>query len=179
VSENIGNSICSARKGGDPAKIASSVSVSPGEGRLAGGRRMKFRFRRERRKSGRVGLNLPVEFRIYLPSCPEIASRFLSGQLHDFSQEGLALFTNVIHSNSLHMFHPTAITSEQCLLEIRIPTGAQALTLHGRVIWYDRIDEQGPFLFHVGVRLLEHPKDLKTQIETSVREHRTAEGAMG
>jgi len=140
---------------------------------------MKIWFRRERRKSGRIGLNLPVEFRIYLPSCPEIASRFLSGQLHDFSQDGLALFTNVIHANSLHMFHPTAITSEQCLLEIRIPSGDQGLTLHGRVVWYDQIDGESPFLFQVGIKLLEHPtKDLRTQIESSVREHRTAAGSL-
>lgn len=116
-------------------------------------------------------MDLPVEFRIYLPSCPEIASSFLSGRIYDHSQDGVALLTHTIHANSLHMFHPTTITAEQCLLEIRIPNGDKGLTLHGRVIWYDRIDEQGPFLFRVGIQLLEQPKDLRRQLETSVREH--------
>jgi hypothetical protein len=135
---------------------------------------MRFPFRKERRRLGRAALDLPVEFRIYLPSHPEINSNFLPGQLHDFSQEGLALLTNAIHASSLHMFHPTPIASEQCLLEIRIPGQEQVLTLHGRVVWYDRIDEDGPFSFRVGVELLEQPKDLKRRIEISAREHRGA-----
>ncbi len=135
---------------------------------------MKIPFIRERRRSERAGLDLPVEFRIYLPSCPEIASSFLSGRLHDVSQEGLALLTNAIHSHSLHMFHPTATTSEQCLLEIRVPDGNQDLTLHGRVVWYDTIDAEGPYLFQVGIKLLDHPKGLRKQIETSIREHPSA-----
>lgn len=73
------------------------------------------------------------------------------------------------------MFHPTTTTSEQCLLEIQIPCPDQDLTLRGKVVWYDRIDEQGPFLFRVGIQLLEHPKDLRRQIESSAREHQAAQ----
>jgi hypothetical protein len=116
-------------------------------------------------------LDLPVSFRIYLPSCPEIASSFLVARLHDISHEGLALLTSTIHSHSLHMFHPTATSAEQCLLEIRIPNGDRDLTLHGRVIWYDRIDTDGPFIFQVGIEVLDHPKDLRRQIELSIRDH--------
>jgi hypothetical protein len=132
---------------------------------------MKFRFRRERRRSGRSGLDLPVTYRIYLPSCPEIASSFLPARLYDVSQEGLALLTNTIHSHSLHMFHPTATSAEQCLLEIRIPNGTQDLTLNGRVVWYDRIETEGPFVFQVGIEVLYHPNDLRKKIETSIREY--------
>ena len=135
---------------------------------------MKIRFKRERRRSGRSGLDLPVTFRIYLPSCPEIASSFLSARLYGVSREGLALLTDAIHSHSLHMFHPTAISAEQCLLEIRIPNGDEDLTLHGRVVWYDRIDTEGPYIFQVGIKVLDHPKDLMKQIDTSVREHPSA-----
>ncbi len=111
---------------------------------------MKIRFRRERRRSVRSGLDLPVTYRIYLPSCPEIASSFLSARLYDVSQGGVALLTDAIHSHSLHMFHPTAVSDEQCLLEIRIPTGNQDLTLNGRVVWYDRIETEGPLSFKWG-----------------------------
>ena len=115
-------------------------------------------------------MDLPVSFRIYLPSCPEIASSFLAARLLDVSQEGLALLTSTIHSHSLHMFHPTATSAEQCLLEIRIPNGGEDLTLHGRVVWYDRIETESPFIFQVGIEVLDHPRDLRKQIETSFQQ---------
>jgi hypothetical protein len=118
-------------------------------------------------------LDLPIAFRIYLPSCPEVASSPLSGRLYDYSQQGLALLTNTIHCDSLHIFHPNTITSEQCLLEIRVPEGDQGVTLHGRVVWYDRIDDESPFLFRVGIRLLEVPRELRRQLESTLREQRT------
>jgi Tfp pilus assembly protein PilZ len=130
-----------------------------------------MRFLRERRQSRRDGLDLPVQFRIYLPSCPETASSFLPGQINDFSQDGLALLTNAIQSDRFHIFHPTPTTSEQCLLEIRIPNHGEDLTLRGKVIWYDRNAEEAPFMFRVGIQILDHTKDLRRQIEASIREH--------
>ena len=135
---------------------------------------MMIRFRRDRRQSERNGLDLPVQFRIYLPSRPDIASSFLPGQLHDFSNEGLALLTNAIHSDSLHAFHPIPTTAEQCLLEIKVPSQGEDLTLHGRVVWYDRNEEEHPFLFRVGIQLLDPTKDLRRQIETTIKEHVSA-----
>lgn len=135
---------------------------------------MMIPFRRDRRQSERNGLALPVRFRIYLPSHPEIASPFLPGQLHNYSHEGLGLLTNAIHSNSLHAFHPIPTTSEQCLLEIKVPNQGEDLTLHGRVVWYDRNEEEHPFLFRVGIRLLDPTKDLRRQIETTIKEHVSA-----
>jgi len=123
-------------------------------------------------------LDLPVTYRIYLPSCPEIASSFLSARLCDVSRGGLALLTDAIHSHSLHMFHPTAISAEQCLLEIRIPNGEEDLTLHGRVVWYDRIDTEGPYVFQVGVEVLDHPKDLRKKLETTILEHPSVSESM-
>lgn len=117
-------------------------------------------------------MDLPVAFRIYLPSCPEVTSSPLSGRLYDYSHQGMALLTNTILSNSLHIFHPNTITSEQCLLEIRVPDGGEGVTLHGRVVWYDRIDEESPFLFRVGIQLLEVPRDLRRQLESTLREQR-------
>lgn len=132
---------------------------------------MLARFRRERRQSRREGLDLPVQFRIYLPSSPDTASPLLPGQLHDFSHQGIALLTNAIHSDRFHVFHPMPTTSEQCLLEIRIPHRGEELTLHGKVIWYDRNTEENPFLFRLGIKLIDTGKELRRQIETSIREH--------
>lgn len=132
---------------------------------------MLGRFLRERRQSRREGLDLPVHFRIYLPSSPDTASPLLPGQLQDFSHQGIALLTNSIHSDRLHVFHPMPTTSEQCLLEIRIPCRGEELTLHGKVIWYDRNTEENPFLFRVGIKLLDNAKELRKQIEASLREH--------
>jgi hypothetical protein len=132
---------------------------------------MLTRFRKERRRSLREGLDLPVRFRIYLPSSPDSSSPLLPGQLDNYSSQGIALLANAIHSDRLHIFHPMPTTSEQCLLEIRIPRQGEELTVHGKVIWYDRNTEENPFLFRVGIELLDHAKALRKQIETTIRDH--------
>lgn len=131
-------------------------------------------IKRERRQSRREGLNLPVQFRIYVPSCPEICSCFLPAQLHDCSQQGISLNTNAIHSDAFHIFHPTITTFEQCLMEIRIPNGGDGLILHGKAVWYDQNPESHPLLFRVGIRILDPIKDLRRQIEASIREQGSA-----
>jgi len=135
---------------------------------------MVLRFIRERRQSRREKLDLPVQFRIYLPSCPESPSPFLPGRVDDFSQHGLALLTNAIRSNRLHIFHPMPTTSEQCLLEIRVPNRGEDLSLHGKVVWYDRNPEEAAFMFRGGIKLLDHTKDLRRLIEASTEEHDSA-----
>jgi len=132
---------------------------------------MLARFLKERRQSRREAFDLPVQFRIYLPSSPDMASPLLPGQLQDLSNQGISLLTNAIHSGRFHVFHSMPTTSEQCLLEIRIPCRGEELTLHGKVIWYDRNTEENPFLFRLGIKLIENAKELRKQIETSVREH--------
>jgi PilZ domain len=131
-------------------------------------------LRRERRQSRREGLNLPVQFRIYIPSCPEICSCFLPAQLHDISQQGISLDTDAIHSDAFHIFQPTVTTFEQCLIEIRISNGGDSLSLHGRAVWYDRNVEDHPFAFRVGIQILGQIKDLRKQIEASLREQGSA-----
>ena len=51
---------------------------------------MLTRFRKERRRSLREGLDLPVRFRIYLPSSPDSSSPLLPGQLDNYSSQGIA-----------------------------------------------------------------------------------------
>ena len=130
-----------------------------------------MRFIKERRQSRRGELQVPVQFRIYLPSSPETASSFLPGQISDLSQHGLALLTNAIQSDRFHIFHPMPTTSEQCLLEIRIPNRGEDLSLHGKVIWYDRNAEEATFMFRVGIQLVDHTRELRKQIEASIKEH--------
>lgn len=156
-----------------PLRSESELSVSPpgGGSRFRSRWLMMIPFRKDRRQSKRDRLNLPVRFRIFLPSHPEIASSFLPGQLENYSHEGLAMLTNAIHSNSLHAFHPIPTTSEQCLLEIKVPSQGDDLILQGRVVWYDRNEEGHPFLFRVGIQLIDPTKDLKRQIEDSIKEH--------
>ena len=137
-------------------------------------RRMMIRFGRERRRSRRSGLALPVQFRIYAASSPETASPFLPGQLHDFSRDGVALDTNVIQSERLHVFHPSPITSEQCLLEIRVPHSGEDLSVHGKVVWYDQNGEENPFLFRMGIQILDATRDLRRQIESSISQFESA-----
>jgi hypothetical protein len=112
---------------------------------------------------------LPIKFRIYLPSRPDKSSTFLSAQLHNLSQSGMQLMTNIVQSGSLHIFHPDLTASEQAHLEIEIPEGAQTLTLIGRVVWYDRNTEEHPYSFRAGVEFVDIGSEGRMRIQSLIR----------
>ena len=123
----------------------------------------------DRRRSKRYRLDLPVRFRIYVPSDRENATPFLPGQIHDLSEEGMRLLVNTVQSGGLHILHPTPTTSELCHLEIEILGDESPLTLQARVVWYDRTGEGQAFAFQAGVRFLDLTQDLKKQIQKVMR----------
>ena len=123
----------------------------------------------DRRRSKRFRLELPIKFRIYLPSHPDASSTFLSAQLHDLSQSGMRMMTNVVQQGSLHIFHPDLAASEQSRLEIEIPDGEQTLALVGRVVWYDRNPEEHPYSFRVGVEFMDIGSEDQKRIQSLIR----------
>lgn len=123
----------------------------------------------DRRRSKRHHLELPVKFRIYLPSRPDRSSTFHSAQLHDLSQGGMQLMTNIVQSGSLHIFHPDLTASEQARLEIEIPDGEQTLTLIGRVVWYDRNTEEHPYSFRAGVEFVDIGSEDRMKIQSLIK----------
>ncbi len=122
----------------------------------------------DRRRFKRHRLELPIKFRIYLPSRPDSSSTFLSAQIYDLSQSGMRLLTNVVQSGALHIFHPDPTTPEQSHLEIEIPDGDQTLTLTGRVVWYDRNTEDHPYSFRAGVEFLDIGPDDRKRIQSLI-----------
>lgn len=125
---------------------------------------------RERRRVARDRVDLTVQFCIYLPSCPDIASPFIPATAYDLSEDGISLLTDRIDSDGLHILHPNTTTLEQCFLKIEIPHGDQPLTLKGKAVWYDRNSEGHPFVFRVGVRLLDLNQNLRAKIRALARE---------
>jgi Tfp pilus assembly protein PilZ len=112
---------------------------------------------------------LPIKFRIYLPSRPDTSSTFLSAELHDLSQSGMRLMTNIVQSGPLHIFHPNPTASEQARLEIEIPDGDQTLTLIGRVVWYDQNPAEHPYSFRAGVEFVDIGSEDQTRIQSLIK----------
>ena len=131
---------------------------------------MLFRLQKERRRGYRKKkLDLPVQFNLYFPSRPEVASSTFTAQLADLSEHGMCLMTDSICYKDLHILLPSASTSEQCQLKIKILDKDQTLTLHGKAIWYDRNTSDAPFIFRAGVEFLNLNGDHKKQTDSLMR----------
>ncbi|MEW6442444.1 MAG: PilZ domain-containing protein [bacterium] len=122
---------------------------------------------KERRQSSRHRLDLPLRFRIYLPSRPDPGPpTFHTGRLYDISRHGISLLTNTVEHNGLHIFRPDVLAFEQCLLEIELPREGEPLLIKGRVVWYDKAPPGSPFAFRAGVAFLDLSTDLRKQVKT-------------
>ena len=124
--------------------------------------------KKERRRSKRYRVDLPVQFRLYLPSRPETSSSMLAAQICDLSEHGIGLLTNTMEYEGLHFMAPDIQTSEQGRLEIRIPFGNEPLSLKGKAIWYVRNPENHAYLFRVGIEFQDLSRDLKERIRTFI-----------
>lgn len=131
-------------------------------------------MRIDRRRSKRYRLELPIQFRIYLPSRPDVSSAFLSARLYDLSQSGMRLLTDSVQSGSLHIFHPDLTATEQSRLEIELPDNEQTLTLVGRVVWYDSNAEEHPYAFRVGVEFVDPTPEDQKRILSLIQRHQTS-----
>jgi c-di-GMP-binding flagellar brake protein YcgR len=131
----------------------------------------------DRRRFKRHRLELPIQFRIYLPSRPDTSSQFLSAQIHDLSLSGMRLLTNTVQSGTLHIFHPDLTASEQAELEIEVPDGDQTLTLTGRVAWYDHNAEGHPYSFRAGVEFLDLAPEDRMRIQSLIKREQSASTA--
>ena len=68
----------------------------------------------------------------------------------------MRLLATTVQSDGLHILNPTLISSEQCLLALDIVTeGGSPIQLSGKVVWYDRTEEENPFSFQMGIMFLE------------------------
>lgn len=129
---------------------------------------------KERRRSKRYQLVFPVRFRIYLPSRPETKSPYLPAQIHDLSENGMRFHTDTVQSEGLHILHPNTVVPEQCLLEIEITGTEKAFTVHGKVVWYDKTPAESPHAFQVGIEFVDIDRDMKKQIQQTIREQLAA-----
>lgn len=123
----------------------------------------------ERRRAKRIRLALPLKFRLFLPSRPDVSSPFHDARLHDLSPSGLGLLTSVVQSNSLHILNPDLSASEQCHLEIELPDGEQTLTLVGRAVWYDHHPEEHAYTFRVGIEFVDMGAEDRRRIQSLIK----------
>ena len=127
-------------------------------------------MQKERRRTKRFQLDSPCRFRIYTPSRPETISPYLTAQIHDLSENGMRFHTDSVQSEGLHIFHPNAVVSEQCLLEIEIPGKEGPFTIHGKVIWYDRNPDEHPYAFQAGIEFVNLDREMKKKMQQTLRE---------
>jgi hypothetical protein len=130
---------------------------------------LKPGVQKERRCSKRYRLDLPIRFRIYLPSCLDRSSPFLRARLYDLSELGVGLLTNTMEYGGLNIMDPSRETSEHSRLEIELPYGEGPLRLHGKAIWYLRNPEGHPYVFRIGVQFHEISMDQKKAIQRLIQ----------
>jgi hypothetical protein len=119
---------------------------------------------KERRRSKRYRVELPIQFRVFLRSRPEISTSFHPARLFDISEHGLGMLIQTIRFDGLHITKLDAKTSEECLLEIQIPFDPEPLVLKGRMIWYIQTPEYDPYILRVGVSLVDMSPDQKKKL---------------
>ena len=145
-----------------------NTSASAIENLLSRSRSRQPSPQKNRRRARRYRMDLPVRFRIYLPSCPELSSAHIPGQIFDLSRMGIGLLTDTVESGGLHIMHPWPATSEQCLLEIQILYGQASLMLRGQAVWYSQQEDKKPFAFRVGIQLLDVNAEMKERIRALI-----------
>jgi c-di-GMP-binding flagellar brake protein YcgR len=123
---------------------------------------------KDRRRSKRHRIDLPVRYRMYLPSRPENASPELKAQLYDISEHGLGLLTDAIQWEGLNMVDPDMQTSQKCIVEVEVPYDEEPLRLRGRAVWYIRHPEGIPFVFRVGVEFVGLTPELKNSVQNLI-----------
>jgi len=126
-------------------------------------------LRTDRRRFKRYRLELPLKFRLYLPSSPDVSSPFHSAQLYDLSQSGMRMLTNIVQSGSLHILHPETTAAEQCHLEIEVPDDERTLVMIGKVVWYDRNTEEHPYSFRVGIAFVDVGSENLQRLQSLIR----------
>ncbi len=136
-------------------------------------------LQKERRRSKRYQMDLPLRYNIFLPSHPEITTPVLSARLYDLSEHGLGLLTNTLECDSMHMVDPSPQTSEQCHLTIEIPYDEKPLSLAGKAVWYIQNPEGHSYLFRVGVNFLYLNSDIRKKIATFIELYLSANDGAG
>ena len=116
---------------------------------------------KDRRRSKRYRVELPVEFRVYLRSRPEVSTEFHPGRLFDVSEHGIGMLVKTVRFDGLPGARFGAQVSEECLLEIRVPLEPEPLSLKGRMLWHIQTPEYHPYVLRVGVSLLEMGSEQK------------------
>lgn len=119
---------------------------------------------KDRRRSRRYRVELPIEFRVYMRSRPEVTTRFHPARLFDISEHGVGMLVQTIRFEGLHITRLDAKASEECLLEIRIPFDPEPLVLTGKMVWYIQTPEFHPYVLRVGVSLLDMGLDRKRRL---------------
>jgi hypothetical protein len=123
---------------------------------------------KERRRSKRFRVELPVQFRVFLRSRPEITTCYHPARLFDISEHGVGMLVQTVRFDGLNITRLDAKTSEECLLEIRIPFDPEPLALKGRMIWYIQTPEYDPFVMRVGVSLQDMDPDRQRKLRAFI-----------
>ena len=121
-------------------------------------------FKNYRRLGKRYKLDLPIRFRLYLPSHLEPSSPFFTAQIYDLYEHGMGLLADVIEWEGFHILHFWPKTLEQCLLEIQIPCRGEIITLKGKAVWYLKQPKEEPYAFRIGIQFLDLTRELKVLI---------------
>ena len=117
---------------------------------------------KERRKSPRITLSLPLTFQLIKKTNKEKITSKLKGQSIDFSETGICMETNNVIANGLHVLTEGMDTNNLLAVEIFLPNESITLTCYTIVLRYDLASENAGRRLRVYLEIIElEPKSRK------------------
>lgn len=99
----------------------------------------------------RYTVSLPLTFRISSTNMDKKVSRYLVGQTHDISENGIGILSEVISADSLHVHFSNDMIRKN-LLEIELELPEEKIQFVGETCRYQKL-ERSQFNYLLGIRI--------------------------
>ena len=133
---------------------------------------MNKRRQKERRKSPRITLSLPLTFQLIKKTNKEKITSKLKGQSTDFSETGICMETNNVIADGLHVLTEGMDINNLLAVEIFLPKESITLTCYTTVLRYDLASENAGRRLLVYLEIIEiEPKSQKKWHQLFPREN--------
>jgi len=113
------------------------------------------RRQKERRKSARITLALPLTFQLIKKTNKEKITSKLKGQSTDFSETGICMETNNVIADGLHVLTEGMDINNLLVVEIFLPKESITLTCYTTVQRYDLASENADRRLRVYLEIIE------------------------
>ena len=124
----------------------------------------------DRRSVSRSAASIDVEFHVWDAVGNKPLTRKVRGRLTNISPNGACLQTNQPLIDGYHLMRDNDPEGGTPLI-LDLPASPQGgpFTIKSQVLWYNRIDPEGPFHFNVGLKYVDISPTERKQLEDLIR----------